>query len=218
MSRLFQSFSQVDASTSRRYGGSGLGLAISKRLVDMMGGEIRAESRVGGGAIFEFTFAAGITAAIELAIEPASVGNIQGLKILVAEDNAVNQMVLMRMLQNMGCLPDLACDGASAIASVGVNAYDVVLMDLNMPGIDGLDATRRIRKLPFAQGGVPIVALTASATNEDRSACLAAGMDDYLSKPIEIGSLRQALERWGHGRSARTAADGLENLELCVQI
>ena len=218
MSRLFQSFSQVDASTSRRYGGSGLGLAISKRLVDMMGGEIRAESRVGGGAIFEFTFAAGVTAAIELATVAASVGNIQGLKILVAEDNAVNQMVLMRMLQNMGCLPDLACDGASAIINASANSYDVVLMDLNMPGIDGLDATRRIRKLPFAQGDVPIVALTASATNDDLSACLAAGMDDYLSKPIEISALRQALDRWGHGRSARTTADGIEHLELCVQI
>jgi PAS domain S-box-containing protein len=216
LGRLFQSFSQVDASTSRCYGGSGLGLAISKRLVEMMGGEIQVESRVGEGATFEFTFAAGTALATEPATEAKSSGSLKGLKILVAEDNAINQTVLMRMLQKMGCQPDLACDGASAIRCVAAHSFDVVLMDLNMPVIDGLEATRRIRKMPSAQGCVPIVALTASATNQDRSACLAAGMDDYLSKPIEIRSLREALDRWGHGRSAGTTADGAENLGLCI--
>lgn len=204
--RLFQSFSQVDASTNRRYGGSGLGLAISKRLVEMMGGEIRVESRVGEGTLFEFTFAAGVATDAEPATKVILSGSLEGLKILVAEDNELNQIILMRMLQKMGCHPDLACDGVSAISSVGARSYDVVLMDLNMPVVDGLEATRRIRKMGSANRSVPIVALTASATNEDRSACLAAGMDDYLSKPIELRSLREALDRWGHGRSETVVA------------
>ena len=204
--RLFQSFSQVDASTNRRYGGSGLGLAISKRLVEMMGGEIRVESRVGEGTLFEFTFAAGVAIDAEPTTKVILSGSLEGLKILVAEDNELNQIILMRMLQKMGCHPDLACDGVSAISSVGARSYDVVLMDLNMPVVDGLEATRRIRKMGSANRSVPIVALTASATNEDRSACLAAGMDDYLSKPIELRSLREALDRWGHGRSEAVVA------------
>ena len=200
--RLFQSFSQVDASTNRCYGGTGLGLAISKRLVEMMGGEIRVESRYGEGTTFEFTVSAGVAAGPEPAVEAPSGEDPTGLKILVVEDNKVNQMVLMRMLQRMGCHAELACDGASAIGSVEANSYDVVLMDLNMPEVDGLEATRRIRRMPAAQSGVPIVALTASATEEDRAACLAAGMNDYLSKPMEIQALRRALDRWGRGRAA----------------
>ena len=194
--RLFQSFSQVDASTSRCYGGTGLGLAISKRLVEMMGGEIRVESRLGEGTTFEFTFSAGTVAGGESGAEFAGSESIRGLKILVAEDNKVNQMVMMRLLHRMGCQADLASDGASAISKVGANSYDVVLMDLNMPEMDGLEATRRIRRMCTTQSAVPIVALTASATNEDRSQCLAAGMNDYLTKPVEIDALKRALDRW----------------------
>jgi len=200
--RLFQSFSQVDASTNRCYGGSGLGLAISKRLVEMMGGEIRVESLVGEETRFEFTFTAGIAPAAEPVIEALSCSDPKGLKILVAEDNKVNQMVTMRMLQKMGCEADLACDGASAISCVEANAYDVVLMDAHMPVVDGLEATRRIRGMPGTRNAVPIVAVTASATNEDRARCLAAGMNDYLTKPIEIEALRRALDRWDPRRAA----------------
>jgi CheY-like chemotaxis protein len=207
--RLFQSFSQVDASTNRRYGGTGLGLAICKRLVEMMGGEIRVESRAGEGTTFEFTFSAGIAASAEPAAVAAGSENPRGLKILVAEDNKVNQIVTVRMLQKMGYQVDLACDGASAISRVEANPYDIVLMDLNMPGIDGLEAAKRIRLMPTAQSSVPIVALTASATDEDRSRCLAAGMNDYLSKPIEIHALRRALDRWGNGSAAGITPNGM---------
>jgi len=204
MDRLFQSFSQVDASTSRYYGGTGLGLAISKRLVEMMGGTIRVESRAGEGTTFEFTFPAGSVADVESAAQTAEAASPIGLKILVAEDNQVNQLVILRMLQKMGCQPDLACDGPSAIRMVEANSYDVVLMDLHMPGLDGLEATRQIRRMPAARSCVPIVALTASATSEDRSRCLAAGMNDYLTKPMGLQALRRALDRWGRSQSAAT--------------
>jgi CheY-like chemotaxis protein len=207
--RLFQSFSQVDPSTNRRYGGTGLGLAISKRLVEMMGGDLRVESRVGEGTTFEFTFSAGIAAGAEPAAEGASSEGPKGLKILVAEDNKVNQIVTVRMLQKLGYEVDLACDGASAISRVEANPYDIVLMDLNMPGIDGLEAARRIRRMPTAQSSIPIVALTASATIEDRAQCLAAGMNDYLSKPIEIHALRRALDRWGNANAPDITPDGM---------
>jgi len=118
----------------------------------------------------------------------------------VAEDNPVNQMVTMRMLQKMGCQADLASDGPSAIRSLETNTYDIVLMDLSMPEIDGLEATRRIRRMPYAKSCVPIVALTASASADVRSRCLEAGMNDYLSKPIEVQALRRALDRWGRAR------------------
>ena len=207
--RLFQSFSQVDPSTNRRYGGTGLGLAICKRLVEIMGGEIRVESRVGEGTTFEFTFSAGIATGAEPAAEAAGSENPKTLRILVAEDNRVNQIVTVRMLQKLGYQVDLACDGASAISRVEANPYDIVLMDLNMPGIDGLEAARRIRLMPTAQSSVPIVALTASATIEDKAQCLAAGMNDYLSKPIEMQALRRALERWGNGSTPGIMPDGM---------
>jgi PAS domain S-box-containing protein len=200
--RLFQSFSQGNASTSRYYGGTGLGLAISKRLVEMMGGAIRVSSRAGEGTIFEFTFTAGAAAGAEPVAEVTDSGRLQGLKILVVEDNKVNQMVAMRMLQKMGCQADLACDGESALRSVEMNSYDVVLMDLSMPGMDGLEAARRIRRMPTARSSVPIVALTASVSNEIKARCLAAGMNDYLGKPIEVHALRRVLDRWGHASRA----------------
>jgi two-component system, sensor histidine kinase and response regulator len=170
------------------------------------------------GTKFEFTFSAGIAGDAEPAIELAGRESFTGLKILVAEDNKVNQWVTMRMLQKMGCQADLVCDGASAISSVSANSYDLVLMDLHMPVVDGLEATRRIRKLPVAQSSIPIVALTASALFRDRSECLSAGMDDYLSKPIEIKALRRVLDRWGHGRAARRTdrMDRLGPVDLAI--
>jgi CheY-like chemotaxis protein/anti-sigma regulatory factor (Ser/Thr protein kinase) len=199
--RLFQSFSQVDPSTSRCYGGTGLGLAISQRLVEMMGGEIQVESHVGQGSVFAFTFSAGIAGAEVFATGILRAGNPKGLRILVAEDNRVNQLVAVRLLQRMGCQADVACDGTSAIQSVAANSYDIVLMDLHMPEVDGMEATRRIRRLPTAKSCVPIVALTASASQEVRTACLAAGMNDHLAKPIELDALRRVVDRWGHGRA-----------------
>jgi PAS domain S-box-containing protein len=196
--RLFQSFSQGDASTTRCYGGTGLGLAISKRLVELMGGEIHVQSRAGEGSTFEFTFSAGIAAAAEPVPEVADDRNFRGLKILIAEDNKVNQIVVMRLLERMGCQAELVCDGASAIRRVAANLYDLVLMDIHMPGLDGMEASRQIRRMQSKNSSVPIVALTASASNEVKTDCLAAGMNDYLSKPIELQALRRALDHWGH--------------------
>jgi CheY-like chemotaxis protein len=192
-------------------------LAISKRLVEMMGGNIRADSREGQGTTFEFTFSAGIASGAEPSTEVASNGNYKGLKVLVAEDNKVNQLVVVRLLQRMGCQADLACDGVSAVASVAANSYDIVLMDLHMPELDGLEATRRIRRMPGAKSCVPIVALTASASHEVRTECLAAGMNDHLSKPIEIQALRRVVDRWGHGRAASTTPDKVDPGSLGIQ-
>jgi PAS domain S-box-containing protein len=214
--RLFQSFSQVDASTNRCFGGTGLGLAISKRLVEMMGGEIRVESREGKGTTFEFTFPARNAEKPEAAAEVADGGNQSGLRILVVEDHKVNQIVTMRLLEKLGCHADLACDGVSALRSVAANAYDIVLMDLHMPGVDGMEATRLIRQMPAPKSGIPIVALTASASSENRKVCLGAGMNDYLCKPLEIKALRRALNRWGCGQADGPAADAEENRAAVV--
>jgi len=194
--RLFQSFSQVDASTSRSYGGTGLGLAISRRLVELMGGTMRVESRLGVGTTFEFTFTAGIAGPPTSEPEEGNGARFKGLRILVAEDNKVNQMVITRMLQRMGCQVDLASDGVSAIRRLEKSEYDIVLMDLSMPEVDGMEATARIRRMGGAQAAIPIVALTASASTEVRTRCLDAGMSDFLSKPLDPQALKSVLNRW----------------------
>ena len=163
---------------------------------------IRVESRPGQGTTFEFTFSAGIAGDAEPGTETPGFGIPQGLRILVAEDNKVNQLVVVRLLERMGCHVDVASDGASAIARVTADSYDIVLMDLHMPELDGMEAARRIRRMPDAKSCVPIVALTASASHEVKTACLAAGMNDHLSKPIEIQALRRVVARWGQGRAA----------------
>jgi PAS domain S-box-containing protein len=193
--RLFQSFSQVDSATNRTYGGTGLGLAISRRLVEAMGGAIRVESKLGEGSTFEFTFTAGVSGVPQPVAEETIDTDFTGLKVLVAEDNRINQMVTTRMLQKMGCQVDLAVDGASAARSVERKQYDLVLMDLLMPEVDGLEAARRIRRMGGAHSTVPILALTASASPEVRVQCLEAGMNDFLSKPIDLKALRRGLDR-----------------------
>jgi signal transduction histidine kinase/CheY-like chemotaxis protein len=200
LGRLFQSFSQVDASTNRRFGGSGLGLVISRRLVEMMGGTIRVTSRPDEGSTFEFDFVAGVST-IE-AREPVLQRDTElgPMRILVAEDNPVNQIVIKRVLQKLGCSADIVPDGLSALRQFQTEQYDVVLMDIQMPGVDGLEASRRIRSLPAAYSRIPIVALTASATVENRKDCLAAGMDDYLSKPLAMDALQKILRRCKRSR------------------
>jgi PAS domain S-box-containing protein len=206
LGRLFQSFSQADVSISRRYGGTGLGLAISKRLAEAMGGTMWAESEgiPGKGSTFHLTIATR-EAAEAIAARPdaprpgaADVGPERAerhpLRILLAEDNVVNQKLALRLLSLLGYGADIASNGLEAIAAVERQGYDLVLMDVQMPELDGLAATRKIIEL---QGDARprIVAMTANAMDGDREACLEAGMDDYVSKPIRIEELVAALDQ-----------------------
>ena len=194
--RLFSSFSQADASISGRYGGTGLGLAISKRLVELMGGTIGVKSKPGEGTRFRFTVVMGHAQepAAPIPARPPTAHAGNQLRVLVAEDNLVNQKVLLMMLARLGVKADLAADGSQAIAAVVKNPYDLVLMDVQMPEVDGLDATREIRsRLPIDRQPV-IFGLTAHATTEYRDICLAAGMDGYLTKPLDRDKLQELME------------------------
>jgi len=193
--RLFEKFSQVDSSITRRYGGTGLGLAICKRLVEGMGGTITVESKHYQGTTFTFRIPAIPSEAPREGRRPPQVGPrpVMHARILLVEDNPVNQMLAMSMLQKLGASADLAKDGAEAVEKVTAGAYDLILMDLQMPRMDGLTATRAIR----ATGGIRqprIVALTANAMDSDREACLEAGMDDFLSKPFQASELQEKLD------------------------
>jgi signal transduction histidine kinase/ActR/RegA family two-component response regulator len=198
--RLFQSFSQADASTTRKFGGTGLGLAISRQLAELMDGAIGVTSEAGRGSTFWFTARLARTSEAELAAASSAAGSPDGLEpsrplsVLLAEDTPVNQLVASRMLKKLGHRVELAGNGAEAVAAVARGRFDVVLMDCLMPDVDGYEATTRIRAAERV-GRVPIVALTASATVEDRERCLAAGMDDFLSKPVKLAELARALAR-----------------------
>jgi signal transduction histidine kinase/ligand-binding sensor domain-containing protein/CheY-like chemotaxis protein len=203
--RLFQRFSQADTSTTRRYGGTGLGLAICKGLAELMGGSIGVESEPGKGSTFWFTAFLPQTAELAAGSEtpkvmllPVSVDSFigRGLHILIAEDNKINQKVLSKMLARLGCTTDIAENGAIAIEMAKVRAYDAILMDCQMPEMDGLEATAAIRRLSPEWAQVPIVAVTANAFPEERVSCIGAGMNDYLSKPVAIDDLNKMLQRW----------------------
>ncbi len=207
--RLFQPFAQAEASTVRKFGGSGLGLLICKNLVKRMGGTIDVESEEGNGTSFQFkvimqtadTASANDECDSELVTilprhaitheAPAT----KNLRALLAEDNEVNQLVGKMSLERLGYTVDIAEDGNHAIEAARTSPYDVICMDVTMPDIDGLEATRQIRSLDAPSSHARIIAMTGHAHSDDRARCLAAGMDEFISKPFEIAELKEALDR-----------------------
>jgi len=211
--RLFEAFSQADASTTRNYGGTGLGLAISKSLVALFGGKIGVDSEVGVGSTFWFTahFLAGAPSVAEAAqtYVPKPPPATPGL-VLVVDDNATNQKIAVRMLETLGHRADVAASGVEAVRACAQVPYDLVLMDCRMPFMDGYEATVTIRAAEKGGRRTPIVAMTASAMAADRQRCLDVGMDDYLSKPVRVADIAYKVDRWlrrcGAGEVSRDSA------------
>lgn len=207
---LFKSFSQVDSSTTRKYGGTGLGLAITEKLVSLMGGQIKVKSRPGEGTVFSFTILsrAGEIRSVQEqegagGHEPMSADFAEAfpLRILVAEDNLINQQLIRQILGNLGYFPDCVENGALAVGAAEEKDYDLVLMDVQMPEMDGLEATRNMRNGLVRQP--VIIALTANAMLGDREECIRAGMDDYISKPVRLDELMRLLKKWAVQPRAR---------------
>ena len=194
LTQIFQEFTQADGSTSRRFGGTGLGLTIAQRLVGLMGGQITVTSEAGTGSEFAFSLPLAAGAAQEApGSTPPSPRAAKRLKVLLAEDNRVNQEVAATMLRRRGHHVDTVGDGRAAVAAVERAAYDAILMDVQMPEMDGYEATAAIRRLPCGRT-LPIIALTAHALTGERERCLEHGMDGYLAKPVKAHELFQAVE------------------------
>ncbi|HUP80567.1 MAG TPA: ATP-binding protein, partial [Pirellula sp.] len=211
--RMFKAFSQVDSSTTRRFGGTGLGLSICRQLVDLMGGEIGVDSQVGIGSTFWFEIPVDIVrpasqafqipaakTPLELASgKPSPLLNTISGHILVAEDNHINQLYISELLKHLGCTYVVVSNGEEAIASLDLTRFDLILMDCQMPEMDGFAASREIRKREVAETvgrRIPIVALTANALKGDCERCLDAGMDEYLSKPVQVAQLLNVLKTY----------------------
>ena len=211
--RMFEPFTQADASTTRHYGGTGLGLAIARELVEMMGGTIGADSEVGSGSTFWFEVELGAAEAAELpsAHQAGANGGPQAWSspplILVAEDSQINQIVAARSLERCGCRTHVVGDGLEALKALETQRYDAVLMDCQMPSMDGYEATAELRRREHGGRHTPVIAMTAHAMDGDRQRCLDAGMDDYITKPMRYAELSDKLHQWIPGEPGETGED-----------
>jgi CheY-like chemotaxis protein len=219
--RLFKAFSQADGSTTRKYGGTGLGLSISRHVVELMGGRIWVESEPGQGSVFSFTTVARLGQAqpeqLDTGNAEVAADALQGVRILLVEDNQVNRQIATELLHSVGAEVEVAVNGANAVTRLqqdGAQGFGAVLMDLQMPVMDGFQATRALRAdARFA--GLPIIAMTAYALNEERQRCLDAGMNDHVTKPIEPQALFRTLLAWCP-RPARAAGSAPPTTRVSV--
>lgn len=212
---LFEKFSQADSTTTRRFGGTGLGLAICRQLVRLMGGEIGVRSTPGEGSVFAFSVPLTMPLGVSMPAQPEAAapvlpGQRPAARILLAEDNEASQLVASTILARAGYRVDLAADGRAAVAAAASRRYDLILMDIRMPDMDGVQATREIRAGAGMGRDTPIVALTADAMKGEKRRCLLAGMNDYLAKPIDRHRLLSVVAHWTGERAASPPAPGPE--------
>jgi CheY-like chemotaxis protein len=199
ISSLFEIFQQLDGSTTRKFGGTGLGLAIVKKLIENMSGTINVESNLGEGSSFCFMLPFKIAMNMNPEQDPVSPADdfiYSGVSILLAEDNKVNQLFMKKLLEKKNCKVDIAETGNVVLEKLSQNTYDLILMDIQMPEMDGYEATSAIRKSEINTGEhIPIIALTANATADDKIKCYQLGMDDYISKPVKSDTLISCIQR-----------------------